>query len=162
MEILDIVDDQDNVIGSATRDEIYKKLLPHRIVHILIFNDKNEMALQLRSKHVSFCPLYWCTAAVGHVQTGESYEEGALREYEEELGVASELHMIGKDIYEAPDKPKKFITVYRAIFNGSFTKDERDVEKVEFFPVEKIRQMVKDGEKFHPESLFILKKYFVD
>ncbi len=161
MEFLDIVNDHDEVIGKASRDEIYEKLLPHRIVHVLIFNDKNEMALQLRSKHVSFCPLHWCTAAAGHVQAGESYKEGALREYEEELGVQSELNMIGKDIYETPGKPKKFITVYRATFNGSFTKDERDVEKVEFFPLEKIRQMIKEEEKFHPESLFILKKYFV-
>ncbi len=162
MEILDIVDNKDKVMGTATRDEIYKKLLPHRIVHILIFNDKNEMALQLRSKSVSFCPLHWSTAVGGHVQSGESYEEGALREYEEELGIKSELTMLDKDIYEAVGKPKKFLTTFTAQYNGPFAKDERDVEKVEFFPIEKIRQMVMEGEKFHPELLFILQKYFVN
>lgn len=161
MEFLDIVNDNDEVIGPASRDEIYEKLLPHRIVHILIFNDKNEMALQLRSKKVSFAPLHWCTAVGGHVQSGESYEAAALRECKEELGIRSELKIVGKEIYKASGRPKKFLTIFSAQYNGPFVKDEHDVERVEFFPLEKIKEMVANNEKLHPELLFILQKYFV-
>lgn len=45
MEYLDIVDDEDNVINQATREEAYAKRLSHRIVHVLVFNDKGEMLL---------------------------------------------------------------------------------------------------------------------
>lgn len=160
MELLDIVNEQDEVIGKASRDEVYEKLLPHRIVHVLIFNDKNEMALQLRSKTVSFCPSHWSTAVGGHVQSGENYEEAALREYEEELGIQTALTLLGNDIYEMENRPKKFLATFTAKFNGPFEKYEDAVETVEFFPLEKIKQMIINREKFHPELLFILQKYF--
>ena len=34
------------------------------------------------------------------------------------------------------------------------------VEKVEFFSLDKIQEMINDGEKFHPELLFLLEKHF--
>lgn len=45
MEVLDIVDESDQVIGKAPYENIYSKLLPHRIVHVLIF-DKKRLLLQ--------------------------------------------------------------------------------------------------------------------
>ena len=86
MEFLDVVDDNDEIIAHASITDIYNKKLPHRIVHVLIFNDKGEMALQKRSKHKSFCPNYWSTAVGGHVQQNESYLKAAKREFREELG----------------------------------------------------------------------------
>jgi isopentenyldiphosphate isomerase len=160
MEILDIVDENDKVIGFASRDEIYKKFLRHRIVHVLIFNDENKMALQKRSAKVSFCPCHWSTAVGGHVQSGETYEEAALREYDEELGVRSKLEFFSKDLYQAKETPDKFLSTFRAEFEGSFNPDPGVVEEVDFFTIEQIREMVKKGEKFHPELLFLLKKYF--
>ena len=91
MEILDIVDQNDNIIGQAPKDDAYENKLGHRIVHVLIFNDQKKMVLQLRSANVSFCPLHWSTAVGGHVQAGETYEQAAIREYEEELNLASKL-----------------------------------------------------------------------
>ena len=159
MEFLDIVNKKDEVIGNTSKDEIYKKSLCHRIVHVLIFNEKNEMALQLRSAKVSFCPNHWSTTG-GHVQSGESYEDAALREYEEELGATSKIEKFSKDYYEAEGTPNKFLTTFKSIFNGPFNPDLEVVDKVSFFTIEQIKEMIKNGEKFHPELLFLLKKYF--
>src|SRR3990167_3639738 len=52
-----------------------KMNLSYRIVHILLFNEKGEMALQMRSSHKKFCPNHLSTAVGGHVQTGETYEQ---------------------------------------------------------------------------------------
>ncbi|MDH4330897.1 MAG: NUDIX domain-containing protein [Candidatus Moranbacteria bacterium] len=161
MEILDIVNKNDEVIGAASRDEVYQKSLCHRIVHVLIFNDKNEMALQLRSGSVSFCPNHWSTAVGGHVQSKESYEDAALREYEEELGITSKIEKFSKDYYEAEGSPDKFIVAFKAIFDGSFYPDPKSVERVDFFDIEKIKEMIESGEKFHPELLFLLRKYYL-
>lgn len=160
MEFLDVVNMDDEVVGRAVKNVVYENSLKHRIVHVLIFNDKGEMALQQRSEHVSFCPLHWSTAVGGHVQTGESYEEGALREYEEELGVKSELELFGKDFYQAEGSPAKFLTTFKAIFNGPFNPDPREVVNVAFFSLTDLKRMIDAGEKFHPELLFILNKYF--
>ncbi len=160
MEFLDIVNKKDEVIGVASREDIYKKSLCHRIVHILIFNNKNEMALQLRSKQVSFCPNHWSTTVGGHVQSKESYKDAALREYQEELGLTSEIEEFNKDYYEAEGTPNKFLFTFKSIFNGPFHPDKEVVNKVDFFTIQKIKKMVNNGEKFHPELLFLLNKYY--
>ena len=50
MEYLDIINENDQIIGQASKKDIYNKMLRHRIVHVLIFNNKNEMLLQQRNK----------------------------------------------------------------------------------------------------------------
>lgn len=160
MELLDVVDDNDQVIGRASRQIIYKKLLPHRIVHILIFNKKGQIALQLRSKNVSFCPNHWSTAVGGHVRSGESYKEAALRECIEEIGISPKITLLYKDIYKLENGLIKMIGTFQASFEGSFSLNSDEVEKVEFFSLKKVRDMMKKGEKFHPELKFLLEKYF--
>lgn len=90
-EFLDVVNENDEVVSSVSREDVYEKSLRHRIAHVVVFNDNGEMLLQFRSKNVSFCPNHWVTSAGGHVQAGESYMEAAKREYMEELGVVSDL-----------------------------------------------------------------------
>ena len=149
------------MIGRAEKSEIYKKSLCHRIVHVLIFNSKGEMALQLRSENVSFCPWHWSTTVGGHVQAGESYEEGALREYQEELRAKSPLEFFSKDFYSAEGVPNKFLVTYKTTFEGPFHPDPMAVERVGYFSLSDIKKMIERGEKFHPELLFLLHKYFL-
>ena len=157
-ETLDIVNDQDEVIGRATRKEVYQKRLQHRIVHVLIFNKQDEMLLQLRAKTVSFCPLHWSTAVGGHVQTGESYEEAADRECVEELGKTTKLEFFSKDRYQI-EGVKKFLVVYKAKTDQVFEAGE-EVERIDYFSINKIKEMKNNGEEFHPELLFLLEKHF--
>ena len=90
-EIYDVVDMQDKVIGKATRLEIHQKKLVHRSIHILVFNSKNQIFLQKRSKLKDENPGYWDTSSAGHVDTGETYDECAERELWEELGIKESL-----------------------------------------------------------------------
>ena len=99
MEFLDVVDENDKVVGKASKSEIYKKRLRHRIVHTMIFNSEGKLLLQKRSVNKSFCPSYWSTSVGDHVQSGETAEEGALREMEEEVGIKSALEFKWKDLY---------------------------------------------------------------
>ncbi len=160
MEFLDIVDLDDEVIGKAEKNRVYKESLMHRIVHVLIFNDDGEMALQLRSSKCSYCPLHWATSVGGHVQSGESYEEAALREYDEELGTSSNLDSFTKDFYHDKRPLSKFLGTFRTINNGPFDLDQDVVQKVIFASVAEIKKMIEQGEKFHPELLFLLDKYY--
>jgi isopentenyldiphosphate isomerase len=45
VEYLDVVDKDDHVIGRASKAEIYRKKLRHRIVHVLVFDRKGRMLL---------------------------------------------------------------------------------------------------------------------
>ncbi len=160
MEYLDIVDKDDRVIGKASRDEIYARSLRHRITHILIFDDQEKMVLQKRSKTVSFRPDHWSTAVGGHVQAGENYEEAALREYQEELGTTSPLTLMSIDNFVSSIGHEKFLGVFKTSFSGPFSPDVEIVSEVKSFSLEEIKDMIKHGEKFHPELIFILNRYF--
>jgi isopentenyl-diphosphate Delta-isomerase len=161
-EYLDIINLNDEVIGKATRSEIYQKLLPHRIVHVLVFNEQGKLALQQRSSQNSFLPLHWGTSSGGHVTSGESYQEAAQRELREELSLYTEIQFLFKGTYSDLLKNglKKQIWSYKSFANGPFKCDPQEGERVEFFSLEKIQEMINSREKFMPELLFILREHF--
>lgn len=160
-EYLDIVDDEDTVIDTALYQDVYKNLSSHRIVHILIFNTKGELLLQLRSKKKHFAPGHWSTSVGGHVRAGETYQQAALREAQEELGITPEITEMYKDKYVNDEGVTKFLTVFKALDTGhTFTLEPEEVEKVEYKSLADIKTMEKAGELFHPELIFILRKHF--
>jgi len=159
MELLDIVNDKNEVIGQAKREEIYQKELPHRIVHVLVFDDQGRLALHKRTPWNKFCPNCWTTSAGGHVLSGETYKQAALREYQEELGTASIIELAYKDIYDQ-DGIKRFLQTFKTICNGPFKINQKDVYEIKFFTFYEIKEMIKHKEIFHPELLFLLKKHF--
>jgi len=158
VEFLDIVDEHDAVVGRASHSDIYVNKHPHRIVHVLLYNTRGEMALQMRSAQKAFCPLHWCTAVGGHVQSGESYEQAAFREFHEELGMTAELTYLRKDRYDDHRGITKFLTTYTAEYDGPFEVNPEEVGRVEYFSQDTLKQMIADGEKFHPELLFLLER----
>lgn len=159
MEFNDIINENDEVVGKIPYRELYKKLPPHRIVHILIFTKDGKMLLQKRSATKSFCPLHWCTAAGGHVQSGESYEQGAAREFEEELGIKIPLRFLFKTRYDDPRGFFKMLGVFAAEYGGPFQLNKDEVDSVQEFSKNEIEQMMRDKELFHPELKFLLEKH---
>lgn len=156
MEILDVIDENDKVIGKMAHADINKKLLSHRIVHILIFDKKGNMLLQKRSAKKSFCPLHWSTAVGGHVQSGENYEEAALRECEEELGVKVPIKFMFKTRYEDLRGFFMILGIFKAVYEGEFKLNEDEVESVNYFSRKQLESMLAEGELFHPELKFLL------
>lgn len=86
-EWLDIVDKHDRVIGRDTRARVHAAGHKHRSSHILLFNTRGEVFVQLRSMNKDNGAGLWDTSAAGHVDSGESYAECAIRELQEELGI---------------------------------------------------------------------------
>src|SRR5277367_541816 len=87
-EIFDVVNDRDEVIGRATRGEVHRLGLKHRAVHVLVFNGRGELFLQKRSLKKDTHPGAWDSSTSGHLDQGEDYDAGALRELREEIGLA--------------------------------------------------------------------------
>src|SRR5512132_824436 len=86
-EIVAIVDEHNNVVGAALRREMRAKRLTHRSTYILVYNSQCELYVQKRTLTKDVFPGYYDVAAGGVVLAGESYEQGAVRELAEEMGI---------------------------------------------------------------------------
>lgn len=89
-EILDIVNEQDQVIGVMTRSQAYaeNKLSSTRAVWLLIKNQQGAFWIPQRSASKASCPSALDGSAVGHVTSGETYEQAMIREAQEELNLS--------------------------------------------------------------------------
>jgi len=162
MKLLNIVDENDNIIGEEERKVIHDKGLLHREVRVWFVTPDNEIIFQHRSKSKDTLPDLLDISVAGHVEIGDSYEEAAVREVEEETGVKikeSDLKLIGKIRRDSEDKTtetnnnifeKMFIYIYRGDVNDlKIEKDEgigfevftikelfnmSEAEKVKFIP----------------------------
>ncbi|SOD87731.1 NUDIX hydrolase [Streptomyces sp. Ag109_G2-15] len=86
-EILDIVDEHDRVVAQAARGEAYAKGLRHRCVFIQARDAAGRLFVHRRTATKLVFPALYDMFVGGVVGAGESYDEAALREAEEELGV---------------------------------------------------------------------------
>lgn len=86
-ERFDVVDEDDQVVGQASRAEVHAKGLLHRAVHIFVVNGRGELLLQQRSRLKDVHPGVWDSSVAGHLDAGEDYEAAARREMVEEMGI---------------------------------------------------------------------------
>lgn len=134
-EVFDRVDEQDQVIGQATRAEIHEKDWLHRAVHIFVFNKRKDLLLQLRSRLKDKHPGVWDSSAAGHLAAGESYAAGATRELQEELGISQEsLVEVGK-IPPCAATGWEYIVLYATSYDGALSYPCSEIESVQWFPM---------------------------
>jgi len=107
--------------------------LRHRAVHILIFDHAGDVYLQQRSRWKDRRPLKWDSSAAGHVTAGESYDETARRELEEELGINVPLEKILK-LPESAGTEQEFVWLYRGRIHSHPIVNRSEIETGAFFP----------------------------
>jgi 8-oxo-dGTP pyrophosphatase MutT (NUDIX family) len=86
-EIVDIVDELDTVIGQAPRGEAYARRLCHRTAFVLARSPDDRIFVHRRTATKAVFPSCYDMFVGGVVGAGETYDEAALREATEELGV---------------------------------------------------------------------------
>ena len=81
-EIVDIVDENNIIVGSSSVVEAHEKRLLHRVVGVFIFDVDGSLYLQTGNKYGKID-----LPVGGHVQQGETYEDAVKREMFEEIGL---------------------------------------------------------------------------
>ena len=144
-ELLPLVDEEGNIIGSATRRECHDgshKL--HPVVHLHVFNTKGELYLQHRPTWKDIQPDKWDTAVGGHVDLGECVGDALRREVREEIGLTDfEPEHICTYVFESA-RDRELVYVFKT------TTDETPTPSTElaggaFFSAEEIKQRMNTG-----------------
>jgi isopentenyldiphosphate isomerase len=99
--LLDVVDENDEVIGQAFKDQKALQGYISRVAAVFLCDLENNIFICKRAAHKKYSPNLYDLAAVGAVLQGETYEEASMRELEEELGVKCDLQMLDKFYQEA-------------------------------------------------------------
>lgn len=114
-EILDIVDENDIVIGQAPRKRVYAERLRHRAAFVLVRDGEGRVFVHRRSNRKLVFPSHYDMFVGGVVAAGETYDEAARREAAEELGVPDlpPPTPLFRFLYETPEH-----TWWCAIYEG--------------------------------------------
>jgi 8-oxo-dGTP pyrophosphatase MutT (NUDIX family) len=103
-EIVDLVDEDDHVVGQAPRREVRTRNLLHREVAAIVRNPVGEIYVHRRTDTKDVFPGMYDMFVAGVVTSDESYEEAIRRELAEELGVQGvEPTLLFKSRYRDPD-----------------------------------------------------------
>lgn len=147
-DLIDIVDEKDNVIGSLPIIEARQSGKIHRIARVMVEKDDSSMILlQRRLDDEDVYPGCWDNSAAGHVDSGESYEIAALRELHEEIGIKAEsLEFMGKYYSEhkyEEDLIRRFTSCYRYKTDETPTNlQAEEVGEVRWFTLNEIRKLI--------------------
>ncbi len=163
-EYLDIVDDNDKVIGKDLRSKLYKGFDPIkniRFANILVFNSKGQILLPKRSMNRKIFPGCYDFSASGHVSSREDYIDAAIRETKEEIGIKNpKLIELGKL------SPKEygvvgFGVVYKLIWDKSLDGYDKDgIDTLEWFKFKDALKLSREHpEKFKHDLPIVLEWY---
>jgi isopentenyl-diphosphate Delta-isomerase len=138
-EIYNVVDENDRIIGTASRKYIHENKLLHRSVHILVFNSRKELYLQKRALCKDENPGLWDTSSAGHVDAGETYDEAAHRELWEELGIKAILKTAIK-ISACHATHGEHVQVYSCVSDAGIKININEISEGAFFSIPQIRE----------------------
>ena len=134
-----IVDVADRVIDSASRFDMRAQRRMHRANYILVFNRKGELLAQRRSANKDVHPGRLDFAAGGVVQFGEEYHASAVRELQEELGIAPPLvecfDIWFEDETDAPPN-RHWGRVFSCVHDGPFTLQAAEIVDANFMRID--------------------------
>ncbi len=146
LEMLEVIDENDNLVGLETRAKVHQDGLLHREIHIWFLTPKGEIIFQHRAKDKDTYPDKLDATVGGHVEPKMSYEETAVKECKEETGIDIALNKL---VFLTKMRKKSFDEVtkltnntirsqYAYLYEGSISDLQIEEGKAEGFEAWKI------------------------
>ena len=167
-EVLDLVDDQDRVIGTVVREEVETKLLELpgnvRAADCFMVNSQGKIWVPRRVSTKRVAPNGLDFSAGEHVKSGETYVQGMVRGFQEELNMTvtpEQLEQVGvvNLRYTASKIPYiEAIFVYHGDKIPDYNKD--DFVSNEWIAPEELRRRLQAGEPAK-RNLIVALEYYI-
>lgn len=149
-ELFFVVDENDSPLEPLPRKLVHGHGIWHRVSHVWILNGKGYVLCQQRSMEKESNPGRWEPFFGGHLHPQEGYEQGALRELKEEIGL-----QVGSLTYSQTYKRRdtdhdgynnEFQGIFSIEWDGDITKlhfDDKEVERVGWVRLSEVLSQLK-------------------
>ena len=164
MEYVDIVDENDEVVGKASKQEAHQKGLLHRTVIAELIRSSGQWILVRQSADRQDAGQL-VSPVGGHVRSSESEKEALKREAKEELGLikAFKFRLIGKKIFnrEVLGRKENHLFILYEIYSDDRVVLNAESVGYESFSMDQLRTELKDnplkfGDAFH----FVIRSFY--
>jgi len=149
VEAFPVVNENDKVMFPVySKETLHNDKYKHRAIHIFIETFGRGFVLQLKGEK-SENPGKWSSAVSGHVEYGEDYEDTAIREAKEELGLEidrEELVRILK-INACEETGNEFVVLFTYLMNKDIEHIKLNSDEVEGILIAPLADVIRDVNK---------------
>lgn len=156
MELFDLIDKHDNVIGTTDKKTAHRTGQLHRVGAVFVFDSQGRLFVQIRNSGGIYDH-----SVGGHISKGETYDEGTAREAREELGITLPLQALS--IFYADELPtmQHMFGLYTCVADPAwiFTPNE-EVKQIFPMEIQEIRNLMQvSPEKFARGFIYTMNEY---
>ena len=153
-----IVDDSNKIIDAVPRSVMRKQNLLHRSSYVIVTNSNEQILVQKRSMNKDLYPGYYDPTTGGVVKDGENYEENAIRELNEELGIADvRLNPLSEFLFEDP-YCRVWGKAYWVVYDGPVQLIDGEVDEYIFIHKNELKDFLKIHQMM-PDGMMVIQKF---
>jgi isopentenyldiphosphate isomerase len=142
-DLVDVVDEDDRVIGTATRERMRAEGLRHRAVYVVVRTSDDQVVVHRRAGWKDVYPDAWDCCFGGVLDAGEAWPEAAARELAEEAGVVAPLRFLRAGSYDDGATAVNG-QVYEAVHDGPYPCPDGEVVEVRRVPRSELEAFLAD------------------
>lgn len=167
--LVQIVDEQDQPVGGATKQEAFARGLVRRVVRGMTEDEFGRLLLHKRAPHKVPYPNLWDWLPSGHVDEDETYDQAMHREAEEELGIPSSMITLSaiETYYSSVTangiKSSSFSRVYKVTLTAKapIRLDESEATELRWFTIKELAEaLAQSPDHFAPGVQRLFPKYY--
>lgn len=148
--LVDVVDPDDRVVGTATRAQVRAEGLRHRAVYVVVRTTDDRLVVHRRAGWKDVHPGAWDVCFGGVLDAGEAWDAAAVRELSEEAGIAAPLRLLGCGSYEEGGARVNG-RIYGCVHDGPYPCPDGEVAEVRTVPLGELGEFL-DRHPHCPDS----------
>lgn len=157
--LVDLVNDDDHVIGKCRRGEADAGEGNFRVAHVFVFSASGKLLLAQLGSVRTKQPGAWGSSVAAQLWSGETYQDAAQRRLVEELGISSPVQHI--DTVRMREEARyKFVGLFSALSDDPHIREPDHIASIASHDFDEVVRLVAEQpERFTPTFRLLLRVY---